>query len=51
VQHLISPLVELAAWPDTGRATRVVFITRGVSEKHVCDLLTACRALGYAAGE
>jgi G3E family GTPase len=51
VQHLISPPVELAAWPGAGRATRVVFITRAVSEKQVRDLLTACRALGYAAGE
>jgi G3E family GTPase len=51
VQHLISPPVELAAWPGAGRTTRVVFITRGVSERQVRDLLTACRALGYAAGE
>ena len=47
VQHLIHPPVELAAWPDKDRASRVVFITRGVSERQVEDLFKACRALGY----
>jgi G3E family GTPase len=51
VQHLIHPPVELGDWPDKDRSTRLVFITRGVSEKHVRDLLAACRALGYAAGD
>ena len=35
VQHLIHPPVELAAWPDKDHASRVVFITRGVSEQQV----------------
>ena len=51
VQHLIHPPVELAAWPDKNHASRVVFITRGISERQVDDLFKACRALGYIAGE
>jgi len=47
VQHLAHPPVELAAWPDKDHASRVVFITRGVSERQVDDLFKACRALGY----
>jgi G3E family GTPase len=47
VQHLIHPPVELAAWPDKDHASRVVFITRGVSERQVEDLFKACRALGF----
>ena len=47
VQHLIHPPVELSAWPDKDHASRVVFITRGVSERQVEDLFKACRALGY----
>lgn len=50
VQHLISPPVELASWPDADRSTRLVFITRGVGEAQVRDLFAACRALGYTAG-
>jgi G3E family GTPase len=48
VQHLIHPPVELSAWPDQDHASRVVFITRGVSERQVDDLFDACRALGYS---
>lgn len=48
VQHLVHPPVELAAWPDKDHASRVVFITRGVSERQVEDLFKACRALGYS---
>ena len=51
VQHLIHPPVELAQWPDADRDSRVVFITRGVSEKQVTDLIAACKALGYTASE
>jgi G3E family GTPase len=51
VQHLMHPPVELSAWPDADHASRVVFITRGVTEKQVHDLFTACNALGYVAGE
>jgi G3E family GTPase len=46
VQHLIHPPVELNAWPDKDRSSRVVFITRGVSEKQVRELFAAVRALG-----
>jgi G3E family GTPase len=49
VQHLIHPPVELAEWPDQDRSSRVVFITRGISERQVDDLFKACRGLGYSA--
>jgi G3E family GTPase len=45
VQHLAHPPVELDAWPDGGRQSRVVFITRNVSENQVRDLFAAVRAL------
>jgi G3E family GTPase len=51
VQHLIHPPVELAEWPDTGRSSRLVFITRDVSEKQVRDLLDSCKALGFVSGD
>jgi G3E family GTPase len=48
VQHLAHPPVELASWPDQNRNSRVVFITRGVSERAVSDLFAAVRALATA---
>jgi G3E family GTPase len=45
VQHLAHPPVELAEWPDGGRQSRIVFITRGISEAQVRNLLKAVRAL------
>ncbi|HWL31546.1 MAG TPA: GTP-binding protein [Xanthobacteraceae bacterium] len=51
VQHLIHPPVELTAWPDKDRASRVVFITRGIGERQVSDLFAACRALGYTTSD
>ncbi len=45
VQHLAHPPVELDAWPDENRASRVVFITRGVTERQVKDLFAAVRGL------
>jgi G3E family GTPase len=45
VQHLSPPPVELAAWPDDDRQSRVVFITRGISERQVRDLFVAVRGL------
>jgi G3E family GTPase len=45
LQHLAHPPVELAAWPDGDRTTRLVFITRNIPERHVRDLLTAVSAL------
>jgi G3E family GTPase len=45
VQHLAHPPVELAAWPDKDRASRLVFITRDIGESQVRNLLSAVRAL------
>jgi G3E family GTPase len=45
VQHIAHPPVELAAWPDDDRKSRVVFITRDIGEREVRDLLTAVRNL------
>jgi len=50
VQHLAHPPVELAAWPDADRASRLVFITRGISERQVRDLLASVRALAVDSG-
>ena len=45
VQHLAHPPVELQSWPDEARQSRVVFITRNISEQQVRDLLEALRKL------
>jgi G3E family GTPase len=45
VQHLAHPPVELETWPDGNRQSRVVFITRNISEQQVRDLLEAIGAL------
>ena len=45
VQHLAHPPVELAAWPDKDRASRLVFITRNIPESQVRALLDSVRAL------
>ena len=45
VQHLAHPPVELNAWPDDNRQSRVVFITKNISEQQVRDLFAALRAL------
>ena len=37
VQHLAHPPVELETWPDDKRQSRVVFITRNISEAQVRD--------------
>jgi G3E family GTPase len=50
VQHLSHPPVELATWPDESRASRLVFITRGVPEQQVRDLFAAVRALASGGG-
>jgi G3E family GTPase len=45
VQHLPHPPVELAAWPDGKRQSRLVFITRNISEQDVRTLFAAVRTL------
>lgn len=50
VQHLAHPPLELAAWPDADRTTRLVFITRNIPERQVRALLTAIFALAGSDG-
>ena len=45
VQHLAHPPVELESWPDGNRTSRVVFITRNISEAQVRNLLKAMQAV------
>ena len=45
VQHLAHPPVELGAWPDARRGSRLVFITRNIAERDVRHLFDAVRAL------
>jgi G3E family GTPase len=45
VQHLAHPPIELAAWPDRDRTSRLVFITRNIPERQVRSLLTSVREL------
>jgi G3E family GTPase len=45
VQHLTNPPVELEHWPDDARGSRVVFITRGITEQQVRDLIAAVWSL------
>jgi G3E family GTPase len=48
-RHLAHPPVELATWPDQDRASRLVFITRGIPERQVRDLFASVRALAVGA--
>jgi G3E family GTPase len=50
VQHLAHPPLELASWPDPDHASRLVFITRNISEDQVWALLRAVRSLAGTAG-
>jgi G3E family GTPase len=50
VQHLAHPPVELAAWPGADRTSRLVFITRGIPERQVRNLLDSVRALAGGSG-
>jgi G3E family GTPase len=45
VQHLAHPPVELDAWPDTNRSSRIVFIARGIAEREVKALFASVDAL------
>jgi G3E family GTPase len=48
VQHLAHPPVELQAWPEGERASRLVFITRGLGEAPVRALFDAVRGLALS---
>jgi G3E family GTPase len=45
VQHLAHPPLELASWPDQDHSSRLVFITRNITQEQVSALLLAVRAL------
>lgn len=45
VQHLAHPPVELAAWPDQQRGSRMVFIVRNVDERQIRALFEAVQSL------
>jgi G3E family GTPase len=45
MQHLSLPPVELAAWPDGNRRSRISFITRGIPADAVRGVFDAVRAL------
>ena len=45
VQHLAHPPTELREWPDKDETTRIVFITRNLSEAPVRALFSAVEAL------
>ncbi len=45
VQHLAHPPIEMAAWPDDSRESRVVFITRNIAQAQVRDLFAAVSGL------
>jgi G3E family GTPase len=41
VQHVVHPPLHLERWPDEDRTSRIVFITRGISEKKIRRSLDA----------
>lgn len=45
MQHLALPPVELQAWPDDGRESRLMFTTRDIEEQAVRSMFEAVRAL------
>jgi G3E family GTPase len=49
VQHLAHPPIELAAWPEGERKSRLVFITRRIPEQQVRALFDAVRSLAAGA--
>jgi G3E family GTPase len=49
VQHLAHPPLELASWPDADHMSRLVFITRNITQEQVSALLLAVRALAAGA--
>jgi len=51
VQHLAHPPIELTAWPDGERATRLVFITRNIAQAQVLSLFASVSALAGSRDE
>ncbi|HEU0157267.1 MAG TPA: GTP-binding protein [Stellaceae bacterium] len=45
VQHVVHPPVELEGWPDADRRSRLVFITRGLSQAAVARLFAGVTAI------
>lgn len=45
VQHVVHPPLHLEHWPDEDRQSRIVFITRGISEQKICRSLAAFLAM------
>ena len=41
VQHLFHPPIELEKWPSDDHETRIVFITRGITQQTVNNLFSA----------
>ena len=48
VQHLFHPPIELAEWPSADRATRLVFITKGIERTTVETLISAITRVAAA---
>jgi G3E family GTPase len=48
VQHLFHPPIELADWPSGDRATRLVFITKGIPRTTVESLFSAITSIASA---
>jgi len=46
VQHILHPPVELLAWPDDDRRSRLVFIVRNIAREEVAALFRAVQDLG-----
>ena len=51
VQHLAHPPLELASWPDQDHTSRLVFITRNISEHQVRSLLASVRDLAGSSAQ
>jgi Ni2+-binding GTPase involved in maturation of urease and hydrogenase len=49
VQHLFHPPIELERWPSDDHQTRLVFITRGISEATVAALFSAIASIAPTA--
>jgi G3E family GTPase len=50
VQHVAHPPVELEEWPDEDRRSRLVFITRGLSQSAVTQLFGGVAAIAARPG-